>query len=134
MSTRARADALLLVCLSVLWLPARIIEESIHALASLPYAESVSVRLEPRAGSAKTVVQFRADAPNWAIRAAYAAPEILATVAGVALLAWWVASGTAWWPQSAFDFLLLSVVGAQYLAIALPSGEDMDQTPDAGQA
>jgi len=130
MSVRRRADTALLVCLSVLWLPARIIEEGIHALASLPFADEVSVRLRPRDGEADTLVRFSDGTPQWAIRAAYAAPEVAASVAGATVIAWWVISGAVWWPTTALDFLLLSVFGAQWLAIALPSAADMDQSAE----
>lgn len=128
MTLRARADAALLVVLSILWLPGRIIEEGIHALAALPYAEVVSVRFEPRAGTAKTVVHYRRDTPDWAIRAAHLAPEVLATIAGLAVIGWWLLGNAIWWPATTLDWLLLSVLGAQYLAIALPSADDADHS------
>lgn len=130
---RRRADAALMLFLSLLWLPGRIVEEGIHALAALPYAEVVSVRLEPRSGEAKTVVQFRENAPEWAISAAYVAPEVLATISGLAVIAFWLAGGDVWGPSSTLDWVLLSILGAQYLAIALPSAADVDQTAE-GQA
>lgn len=132
MSVRSRADAVLMVALAILWLPARIVEEGIHTLAALPFADAISVELRPRDGTAKTVVEFRATTPDWAIRAAYAAPEVVAVIAGIAVIAWWALGGPVWFPSTTVDWILLSILGAQYLAIALPSAADADQTPING--
>lgn len=126
---RRRARATMMVMLSVLWLPARVVEEGLHALAALPWARVVSVRLNPRGGTAETVVEYHEDTPEWAIRLAYVAPEAVAALAGVAVIIWWLAGGVVWWPRSTLDWLLLSLLGAQYLAVALPSAKDADQTP-----
>lgn len=126
---RDRVDAVVVLFLATLWLPGRLIEEGIHALAALPYAEDVSVHVDPRKGPAKTVVRFRDEAPQWAITAAYIAPEVLATVSGIAVIVFWMAGGDVWLPSSTLDWTLLSILGAQYLAIALPSSADADQTP-----
>lgn len=133
MTLRSRANAGLMVTLAVLWLPARIVEEGIHALAALPFADAISVQLRPRDGTAKTVVEFRATAPDWAITAAYVAPEVVATLAGVAVIGWWAVGGAMWVPASTTDWVLLSLLGAQYLAIALPSAADADRTANGGE-
>lgn len=130
MSTRKRADRLLTVFLGVLFAPARLVEEYIHYLASTPWAESVLIHFDAGGGSAETVVNFKDGTPDWAVTVAYAAPEIVARVAGVAVLTWWAISGAFWWPQSPLDFVLLVFLGAQYLAIALPSAADMDRTAE----
>lgn len=132
MTVRDRADAVLMVLLALLWLPARIIEEGIHTLAALPFADAISVQLRPRDGTAKTVVEFRATAPDWAITAAYVAPEVVAGLSGVAVITWWALGGAVWLPSTTVDWILLSILGAQYLAIALPSAADADQTPSNG--
>lgn len=115
---------------SLFALPARVIEESIHTLVAMPFAEVVTVRFDPRGGTAETVVQFREETPRWAVTLAYLAPEALAALAAFALVAWWLVGGTVWWPQSLLDWVLLAVVGAQYLAIALPSAKDHDRTAE----
>ena len=129
MTTRQQANDALMVFLSVLILPARIVEEGIHALAALPWAEVVSVRLNPRDGSAETVVQYRTNTPRWAIRLGYLAPEATAALAGLTVIAYWLTGGHVWWPASTMDWILLSLLGSQYLAVALPSAKDADQTP-----
>lgn len=119
-----------MIVLSVLVLPARVVEEGLHALAALPWARQVSVRLKPRAGTAETVVEYPDSTPGWAIRLAYVAPEAVASIAGVAVIAYWLTgSGGVWWPESTLDWLLLSLLGSQYLAVALPSAKDCNQTP-----
>lgn len=123
------ADAFLTVIISLLWLPGRIVEESIHALAAMPWAEVVSVRFEPRVGSAKTLVQYADGTPRWAVGLAYLAPQLVAAIAAVAVIAWWIVGGPIWYPATTLDWVLLSILGAQYLAIALPSAEDADWTP-----
>jgi hypothetical protein len=130
MSTRQQADRLLTIFLGVLFIPARLVEEYIHYLASSPWADNVVIHFDAAGGSAQTLIDFREGTPNWAVTVAYAAPEIVARVAGVAILTWWAISGTFWWPQTAVDFLLLVFLGAQYLAIALPSAADMDRTAE----
>ena len=122
-----------MVTLAVLWLPARIVEEGIHAIAALPFADAISVRLRPREGTATTVVDYPATTPDWAITAAYVAPEMVAALAGIAVIGWWAVGGAMWVPASTTDWILLSLLGAQYLAIALPSAADADQTPNGGE-
>lgn len=119
-SVRGRADHAVTVALTLLLLPARIIEEGIHTAAALPWAEEVYIRLAPDEDTAETVVRYRDDTPQWAITLAHIAPELVATSAGVAVIAWWLLGGAVWWPQSTLDWLLLWLVGAQYLAIAAP--------------
>lgn len=120
MSVRQRSDRALNVLLTLLLLPARLLEEGIHALAALPYAEWVSVEVNPGSGTAETVVQYREDTPQWAITAAHVAPEVLAALAGLATIAWWTVGGPVWWPATTVDWLLLWFIGVQYLAVALP--------------
>jgi hypothetical protein len=122
--------ALNVVC-TLLFLPGRLIEEGLHALAAVPVAEAVSVRLDPRGGTAETVVQFREDTPEWAIRAVYVLPEVAAALAGVAVIVWWALGGSVWLPATTLDWALLSLFGAQYLALVLPSAADMDHSPEA---
>lgn len=127
-----RADAVLTIVLSLLWLPGRVVEESIHAIAAMAFAEVVSVRFEPRVGTAKTLVQYADGTPRWAVGLAYLAPQLVAAIAGAAVIAWWVVGGPIWYPATTLDWILLSILGAQYLAIALPSAEDADWSPSNG--
>lgn len=131
MSVRRRSNVAINVLLTLLLLPARAFEESIHALAALPHAEWVSVRVEPGAGTAETVVQFRDGTPQWAISLAHVAPEVVATLAGLATIAWWTIGGAVWWPATTVDWLLLYFFGVQYLAVALP--EEGAARPDGGE-
>lgn len=120
MSARRRASAAWGVIWTLLLLPARIVEESSHALAALPFAERVLVSLTPGDGGVETAVRYRDSTPRWAIRLAHVAPEIVAWVAAVATIAWWTLGGAVWWPDSGLDWVLLWWVGVQYLAIGLP--------------
>lgn len=120
MSTRRRADHALAIVFNVLLLPARIFEEGIHAVAALPWAEEVIVRLDPRGDVAQTEVQYREGTPRWAIVLAHVAPELLAAIAALVTIAYWSLGGTVWWPASTLDWLLLWLVGTQFLAIAAP--------------
>jgi len=120
MSARERVSGWVGVVFTLLLLPAQAIEESIHAVAALPFAEAVIVRFNPRGGVAETVVQWRESAPSWAKTAAVVAPETVAALAGLAVLAWWVAGPGSWVPDSTTDWVLLWVLGAQYLAVAMP--------------
>ncbi len=104
------------------------IEEGLHALAARPWASAIDIDIDLRAGTAKTIVEFPAGTPQWAIRAAYLAPEVAAAVAGVAVIAFWFVHGPLWLPVTTLDWALLAVLGAQYLAIALPSASDADHT------
>lgn len=120
MSARARTDHLVSVLFALLFLPARVVEEGIHAVAALPFAEEVIVRVNPGEDIAETVVQYREGTPQWAVTLAHVAPELAAATAGIATIAWWVAGGAVWWPATTLDWLLLWVLGAQYLAVAAP--------------
>lgn len=125
-----QANAAAMVVASLLFLPGRLVEEGIHVLAAFPFATGINVRIEPESGAAYTRVDFRAGTPSWAVRLAYVLPELLAAAGGVLLIAWWLVGGALWLPATRLDWLLLALVGAQYLAIALPSGRDMDQTAE----
>lgn len=129
----ARADRALSVVLSVLFLPGAVIEEGLHALGALPFADVVSIEFEPAAGKARTLVHWREGTPAWAVRFAHLLPELLASVAGVAVIAWWALGGAIWLPSTMLDWLLLSLLGAQYLALVIPSWADLDHsTADSG--
>jgi hypothetical protein len=130
MSLRSRADVAVAILLTLLFLPGRIVEEGLHTLASLPFAEAIRVEIDPRAGTAHTKVAFREGTPAWAIRFAYALPEIAAGIAAAVVIGYWALGGAIWLPSTTLDFVLLGLVGAQYLAIALPSAADADQTPE----
>lgn len=120
MSARERVSGWLGVVFTLLLLPARLTEELIHATAALPFADTVFVRLNPRGGVAETVVQYREETPAWAATAAAVAPEAVAALAGVAVLAWWVIGPGGWVPGSTTDWVLLWILGTQYLAVAMP--------------
>jgi hypothetical protein len=120
MSVRRRAGTVFAICWTILLLPARVIEEGLHALAALPWAEAVSVRLDPGAGTAETAVQYRAGTPQWAVWLAHVAPEAAAAAAGLATIVWWLVGGGVWWPASLVDWILLWLCGVQWLAIAMP--------------
>jgi hypothetical protein len=127
--TRARISQAALIICSLLFLPGRLVEEGLHTLAALPWASWVRVEIDPEHGTAETRVQFRDGTPDWAIRAAHLLPEAVAAVAGAAVIAWWLLGGAVWWPVSVLDWVLLSVFGAQYLALVIPSAADADHTP-----
>jgi len=123
----------LTIAASLLFLPGRVLEEGLHVLAAFPFADSLSVHIDPEGGTAYTEVDFRRGTPRWAIRIAYVLPEAVAVIAGVAVIGYWNLAGPLWWPATAFDWILLGVFGAQYLAIALPSGMDMDQSAEGSR-
>lgn len=127
-----RNHAVTVAC-SLLFLPGRIVEEGLHALGAFAWAERIRVEIVPRAGTAETRIQFREDTPGWAIRLAYALPELVATVSGVAVIAWWLLGGNIWLPSTNLDWVLLALFGAQYLALVIPSAADLDRTPGGGE-
>lgn len=129
--TRVRANSALAVnvLLTLLFLPGRVIEEGLHALGALPWAEWVRVEVNPQNGTAHTRVQFRDGTPQWGIRFAYLLPELLAALSGIAVIAWWALGGAIWLPATTLDWALLSLFGAQYLALVIPSAADADHTP-----
>lgn len=130
MSVKNKTGRAVNVLLTVLVLPARILEESLHALAALPWADWVRVELNPQAGTAETRVSFRTNTPKWAIRLAYVIPEVVGTSAGVAVIVYWFVAGPIWLPATTLDWILLSLLGAQWLAVAIPSAADADQRPE----
>lgn len=133
MAARQRAVAAYAWLWTVLLLPARVVEESLHALAALPFAEALVVRLTPRGGGVETAIQYPESTPSWVIRLAHVAPAAMATLAAVAMVAWWIiGGGTVWWPNSGLDWVLLWWVGVQYVAIALP--EQGGVPDDRGQS
>lgn len=120
MSVRRRADTAWAILWTLLLLPARVIEEGLHALAALPFAEAVSVHLKPGVGTAETRVQYREGTPRWAVWLAHAAPEAVAALSGLAVIAWWLAGNALPWPTTMLDWALLWLLGIQFLAIAMP--------------
>jgi len=129
----ARLNRVLTVSASLLFLPGRIIEEGLHVIGAFAFAREISVHINPESGSAHTRVNFRSGTPRWAIRLAYALPEIVAAVAGIAVISYWFIGGRVWLPSTSLDWVLLSLFGAQWLAIALPSAADLDQQPEGEQ-
>ena len=130
MSTRTQADKAITMLASLLFLPGRLLEEGLHILGAFAWAKELSVHIDPDGGTAHTRVEFREGTPQWAIRLAYALPELVAVASGVAVIAWWLLGGAVWLPSTTLDWILLSLFGAQYLAVALPSAADMDQTAE----
>lgn len=126
MSVRGRADAVFAAVCTLAFLPGRATEEVIHALVARPFADAVDVDVL----GGTTRVKFREGTPRWARAAAHLAPEALAAVAGVAVIAWWVLGDGAWWPASMLDWVLLWWLGVQYVAIATPSAADADWRGD----
>jgi hypothetical protein len=121
MTLRQVGDRLFVAVCAVVLLPARVVEETTHAIAAWPFAEAVYVDLNPWGNVAETQVQFREGTPRWAITVAHVAPELIAAVTGAVVLAWWLAGpGVGWWPESTLDWALLYFVGIQYLAIWAP--------------
>lgn len=116
------------VLLTVLFLPGQVVEEGLHALASLPFAELVAVEVDPQNGKARTRVQFREGTPQWAISAAHLMPEVVATSAGIAVIAWWALGGDIWLPATDLDWILLALFGTQWLAVAVPNSADRDHS------
>lgn len=132
MMVTAKANRFVTVLLSLLFLPGRLVEEGLHAVGAFYWADWIRVDINPQAGTAHTRVRFRDGTPRWAMTLAYVLPEAVAALAGAAVIAWWAIGGDVWLPATTLDWLLLSLVGAQYLAIALPSAADADQTPVEG--
>lgn len=130
MSARASTHRAVNVLLTLLVLPARVVEEGLHAIAALPWANWIRVEVDPQAGTASTEVGYRADTPQWAIRLGYLVPEVVGTGAGILVIVYWVVAGPIWLPATTLDWILLSLLGAQWLAVALPSAADVDQTPE----
>jgi hypothetical protein len=120
MSARRRLWTAWGIVSTLVMLPTMLLEEFLHALAALPFAEEVSVHVDPRGSTAKTRVQYAPGTPSWAVTFAHVAPEVVAAVAGVAVIAWWTVGGTVPIPQSTTDWVLLLVLGMQYLWLLLP--------------
>jgi len=118
--------------LMVLFLPGALLEELLHAAAARPWADSISISVDPAAGRARTVVEYRDGTPAWAIRLGHLLPELDAAISGVAVVVWWALGGQVWLPSTTLDWVLLSLFGAQYLAIALPSSADLDHSAERG--
>lgn len=124
MSARTRADRALTAIVGLLRLPGAVVEETLHALASWPWADRIAVEFEPGEGTARTRVEWGETTPRWAVVLAHLAPEVAASVTAVAVIAYWVVVGPLWWPASTLDWVLLWLLGTQYLAIAIPSRSD----------
>jgi len=128
--SRERAATGLMIIGSLLFLPGRIVEEGLHVLGAFPWARELSVHIQPESGTAHTRVQFRENTPSWAVRLAYALPELAATITGGIIIAYWLLEGAVWLPSTTLDWLLLSLFGAQFIAIAIPSAADLDHSAE----
>jgi len=126
MSVRTRADTVLTVLLSLLFLPGRLVEEGTHALVSYAAGARVTVVMDAVDDTSRVRARWREGTPQWAVALAHLAPELLAAAAGVAVVAWWLLGNAVWWPVTVTDWVLLCLLGAQYLAIAIPSAADAD--------
>lgn len=124
MSVRTRADRALTMVLGLFRLPGAVVEEALHTLASWPWADRIAVEFEPREGTATTRVEWGEATPRWARSFAHLAPELAAAVAAASVIAYWVVAGPLWWPASTLDWVLLWLLGTQFLAIAIPSRSD----------
>lgn len=129
MSARRRLWTAWGIVSTLVMLPTMLLEELIHALAALPFAEELSVHVDPRGSTAKTVVRYAEGTPNWAVTAVAVAPEVVAGLTGVVVIAWWTIGGTLPVPQSTVDWCLMLFLGVQYLWLILPEqrakgGED----------
>jgi hypothetical protein len=93
---------------TLLFLPSKLVEETLHALAAWPWADRLAVVVEPATGDAH--VQADVDgAPRWALALIRFAPTIAGVVLGAAAIAA-VASGVR--PASFGD-----LVGALFASI-----------------
>jgi hypothetical protein len=117
---RARLSAVWAVATNLLLLPSRLVEESIHAAAAIPWADEIVVRLDPRADDAETLIRYRDGTPRWAVSVAHVAPELVGWCSGVTVIAWWTIGGPVWLPATTLDWVLLWALGAQWLGLALP--------------
>jgi hypothetical protein len=124
MSAREKADTALTLLLNLLFLPGRLIEEGLHALASYAAGARVTVELDAVEDTSRVRAEWREGTPRWAVVGAHLAPEIVAGIAAVAVIAWWLVGNAIWWPATTFDWVLLCLLGAQYLAIAIPTAAD----------
>jgi hypothetical protein len=74
-------------------LPATLLHELTHVLASLPWANEIRVRLRPRTGEARAAIQYPPATPDWLIRLHELSPAILGLIGGMILAGWWVTTG-----------------------------------------
>jgi len=101
---------------TLLMLPSKLVEETLHALAAWPWADRLAVVVEPATGDAHVQADV-AGAPRWALALIRFIPTIAGVVLGVAAIAA-VASGVR--PASPVELLGALCLSIWWAALVRP--------------
>lgn len=109
----------------VLSLPAVLLHELAHAVASFPWARRIGIVVEPRTGYAECHVEFRDSAGRWPEIVAGVAPMALGWAAAIVALALWLLDGGEI-PSSTMALVKVAVLTTYWVIFMTPSAVDGD--------
>jgi hypothetical protein len=112
--------------------PAVLAHELTHYVVGAPVAARQTVGVRVRDGRAAVRVDWRPDAPQWAIAAAALAPAIAGCVALVAALTAWTLAGSPT-PASVSEWATLALVAGWWAVYATPSAGDIETARGGGR-
>lgn len=105
--------------------PIALVHELAHYFSALPWADDSVMLLDPAGGRATTYVDFRPDAPRWAVAVSCVFPTLLGAALGVAALLWWGLAGLAL-PADLLGWMRLSIAAMAWGVFSWPSGDDLE--------
>lgn len=104
--------------------PVQLLHELAHAAAAAPWAERWRVVIGPYDGvGMQTQVEFRDDAPAWAIASVYLAP-LLTGLLGAFVAGLLLAIGRVDAPATGWDLLVWSALAMAWVLYTWPSQRD----------
>lgn len=108
-----------------LTIPATLAHELLHALASAPWAQEVTVSARPRSFDVACLVEWREDTPRAAIALAHLAPVLVGLVAALVSGAIWYSSGGQL-PSSTAEMVTWAVAAVWWAIFTWPSADDLN--------
>lgn len=105
--------------------PVQMMHELAHAAAAAPWAERWRIVIGPRDDVGMvTQVEFRDDAPAWAVAGSYLAP-LLSGLLGAAVAGLLLAVGRVDAPATGWDLLVWSALAMAWTLYSWPSRSDL---------
>jgi hypothetical protein len=105
--------------------PIALVHELGHYLAALPWADDSIMLIDPAGGRATTFIEFRNDAPRWAVAIACVFPTVVGVIVATITLVWWGLEGLAM-PVDLVGWMRLSIGALSWGVFTWPSADDLE--------